>query len=64
MMNGVFHSLRGEFDLHETYTGSAVLSIIVNTIKVLHLCLTIIETVISYYCVIHNGDGLKGIWVN
>uniref|UniRef100_A0A674AW91 peptidylprolyl isomerase n=1 Tax=Salmo trutta TaxID=8032 RepID=A0A674AW91_SALTR len=64
VMNGVFHSLRGEFDLHETYTGSAVLSIIVNTIKVLHLCLTIIETVISYYCVIHNGDGLKGIWVN
>uniref|UniRef100_A0A8C8CHW9 peptidylprolyl isomerase n=1 Tax=Oncorhynchus tshawytscha TaxID=74940 RepID=A0A8C8CHW9_ONCTS len=48
VMNGVFHSLRGEFDLHETYTGSAVLSIIVNTIKVLHLCLTIIETVISY----------------
>uniref|UniRef100_A0A8C8CIQ2 peptidylprolyl isomerase n=1 Tax=Oncorhynchus tshawytscha TaxID=74940 RepID=A0A8C8CIQ2_ONCTS len=35
VMNGVFHSLRGEFDLHETYTGSAVLSIIVNTIKVL-----------------------------
>uniref|UniRef100_A0A8C7J6E7 peptidylprolyl isomerase n=1 Tax=Oncorhynchus kisutch TaxID=8019 RepID=A0A8C7J6E7_ONCKI len=33
VMNGVFHSLRGEFDLHETYTGSAVLSIIVNTIK-------------------------------
>ncbi|XP_041756684.1 FK506-binding protein 15 isoform X4 [Coregonus clupeaformis] len=33
VMNGVFHSLRGEFDLHETYTGSAVLSVIVNTIK-------------------------------
>uniref|UniRef100_A0A4W5QR01 peptidylprolyl isomerase n=1 Tax=Hucho hucho TaxID=62062 RepID=A0A4W5QR01_9TELE len=33
VMNGVFHSLRGEFDLHETYTGSSVLSIIVNTIK-------------------------------
>uniref|UniRef100_A0A8C9T8I7 peptidylprolyl isomerase n=1 Tax=Scleropages formosus TaxID=113540 RepID=A0A8C9T8I7_SCLFO len=33
VMNGVFHSLRGEFDLHETYTGSAVLEIIVSTIK-------------------------------
>ncbi|XP_062855425.1 FK506-binding protein 15 isoform X3 [Trichomycterus rosablanca] len=33
VMNGVFHSLRGEFDLHETYTGSVVLSVLVNTIK-------------------------------
>uniref|UniRef100_A0A8C7KRC0 peptidylprolyl isomerase n=1 Tax=Oncorhynchus kisutch TaxID=8019 RepID=A0A8C7KRC0_ONCKI len=33
VMNGVFHSLRGEFDLHETYTGSTVLGVIVNTIK-------------------------------
>ncbi|XP_064210415.1 FK506-binding protein 15 isoform X2 [Anguilla rostrata] len=33
VMNGVFHSLRGEFDLQETYTGQAVLGIIVSTIK-------------------------------
>lgn len=33
VMNGVFHSLRGEFDLHENYTGSTVLGVIVNTIK-------------------------------
>ncbi|KAJ8388803.1 hypothetical protein AAFF_G00130360 [Aldrovandia affinis] len=33
VMNGVFHSLRGEFDLQESYTGHAVLGIIVNTIK-------------------------------
>lgn len=34
VMNGVFHSLRGEFELNETYTGSAVLGVLVNTIKV------------------------------
>lgn len=33
-MNGVFQSLRGEFELHETYTGSVVLGVLVNTIKV------------------------------
>ncbi|XP_048840020.1 FK506-binding protein 15-like isoform X2 [Brienomyrus brachyistius] len=33
VMNGVFHSLRGEFDLQESYTGSAVLGVIVSTIK-------------------------------
>ncbi|XP_057212684.1 FK506-binding protein 15 isoform X2 [Triplophysa rosa] len=33
VMNGVFQSLRGEFDLNETYTGSAVLRALVNTIK-------------------------------
>ncbi|XP_056320563.1 FK506-binding protein 15 [Danio aesculapii] len=33
VMNGVFQSLRGEFDLNETYTGSAVLRVLVNTIK-------------------------------
>ncbi|XP_060738346.1 FK506-binding protein 15 isoform X1 [Tachysurus vachellii] len=33
VMNGVFHSLRGEFELNETYTGSAVLGVLVNTIK-------------------------------
>ncbi|XP_051950127.1 FK506-binding protein 15 isoform X2 [Xyrauchen texanus] len=33
VMNGVFQSLRGEFDLNETYIGSAVLRVLVNTIK-------------------------------
>ncbi|XP_077091599.1 FK506-binding protein 15 isoform X2 [Siphateles boraxobius] len=33
VMNGVFQSLRGEFDLNETYEGSAVLRVLVNTIK-------------------------------
>lgn len=34
VMNGVFQSLRGEFELNETYTGSVVLGVLVNTIKV------------------------------
>ena len=34
VMNGVFHSLRGEFDLGESYSGQAVLGVIVSTIKV------------------------------
>uniref|UniRef100_A0A667XYA7 peptidylprolyl isomerase n=1 Tax=Myripristis murdjan TaxID=586833 RepID=A0A667XYA7_9TELE len=34
VMNGVFHSLRGEFDLSESYSGQAVLAVIVSTIKV------------------------------
>uniref|UniRef100_A0A671YY58 peptidylprolyl isomerase n=1 Tax=Sparus aurata TaxID=8175 RepID=A0A671YY58_SPAAU len=33
VMNGVFHSLRGEFDLSESYSGQAVLEVIVTTIK-------------------------------
>ncbi|XP_029959997.1 LOW QUALITY PROTEIN: FK506-binding protein 15-like [Salarias fasciatus] len=33
VMNGVFHSLRGEFELGETYSGQAVLAVIVGTIK-------------------------------
>uniref|UniRef100_A0A8D0CRZ4 peptidylprolyl isomerase n=1 Tax=Sander lucioperca TaxID=283035 RepID=A0A8D0CRZ4_SANLU len=33
VMNGVFHSLRGEFDLGESYSGQAVLGVIVTTIK-------------------------------
>uniref|UniRef100_A0A667Y4T4 peptidylprolyl isomerase n=1 Tax=Myripristis murdjan TaxID=586833 RepID=A0A667Y4T4_9TELE len=35
VMNGVFHSLRGEFDLSESYSGQAVLAVIVSTIKCL-----------------------------
>lgn len=34
VMNGVFHSLRAEFDLSESYSGQAVLGVIVTTIKV------------------------------
>uniref|UniRef100_A0AAQ4QBU3 peptidylprolyl isomerase n=1 Tax=Gasterosteus aculeatus aculeatus TaxID=481459 RepID=A0AAQ4QBU3_GASAC len=34
VMNGVFHSLRAEFDLAESYSGQAVLGLIVTTIKV------------------------------
>ncbi|XP_041049058.1 FK506-binding protein 15-like isoform X2 [Carcharodon carcharias] len=37
IMNGVFQSLRGEFDLDEMYNGRGVLSIIMNTIKVVTL---------------------------
>ncbi|XP_067825638.1 FK506-binding protein 15 isoform X2 [Heptranchias perlo] len=37
IMNGVFQTLRGEFDLDETYSGRAVLGVIVNTIKVVTL---------------------------
>ncbi|KAK1892773.1 FK506-binding protein 15 [Dissostichus eleginoides] len=33
VMNGVFHSLRGQFDLSESYSGQAVLGVIVTTIK-------------------------------
>ncbi|KAM7416849.1 hypothetical protein PAMA_018766 [Pampus argenteus] len=33
VMNGVFHSLRGEFELAESYSGQAVLGVIVSTIK-------------------------------
>nr|XP_055024359.1 FK506-binding protein 15 isoform X1 [Misgurnus anguillicaudatus] len=33
VMNGVFQSLRSEFDLNETYTGSVVLRVLVSTIK-------------------------------
>uniref|UniRef100_A0A8C5HIC3 peptidylprolyl isomerase n=1 Tax=Gouania willdenowi TaxID=441366 RepID=A0A8C5HIC3_GOUWI len=34
VMNGVFHSLRAEFDVRESYSGQTVLSVIVSTIKV------------------------------
>ncbi|XP_034548433.1 FK506-binding protein 15 [Notolabrus celidotus] len=33
VMNGVFHSLRGEFDVSESYSGQAVLGVIITTIK-------------------------------
>lgn len=33
-MNQVFQSLRGEFELEESYNGRAVLGTIMNTIKV------------------------------
>ncbi|XP_071011158.1 FK506-binding protein 15 [Oncorhynchus clarkii lewisi] len=33
VMNGVFHSLRGEFGLHQSYQGSDVLGVMLSTIK-------------------------------
>ncbi|XP_042336167.1 FK506-binding protein 15 isoform X2 [Sceloporus undulatus] len=33
IMNGVFQSLRGQFELEESYTGRVVLGIVMNTIK-------------------------------
>ncbi|XP_024418354.2 FK506-binding protein 15 [Desmodus rotundus] len=37
IMNQVFHSLRGEFELEESYNGRAVLGTIMNTIKMVTL---------------------------
>ncbi|KAJ6652055.1 hypothetical protein lerEdw1_015258 [Lerista edwardsae] len=37
IMNGVFRSLRGQFELEESYTGRAVLGVVVNTIKTVTL---------------------------
>ena len=34
IMNGVFQSLRGEFELEETYSGRTVLGVVMSTIKV------------------------------
>ncbi|XP_055649583.1 FK506-binding protein 15 isoform X2 [Falco peregrinus] len=37
IMNGVFQSLRGEFELEETYAGRTVLGVVMNTIKTVTL---------------------------
>ncbi|KAF6125166.1 hypothetical protein HJG60_009693 [Phyllostomus discolor] len=37
IMNQVFHSLRGEFELEESYSGRAVLGTVMNTIKLVTL---------------------------
>ncbi|XP_010279923.1 PREDICTED: FK506-binding protein 15, partial [Phaethon lepturus] len=37
IMNSVFQSLRGEFELEETYSGRTVLSVVMNTIKTVTL---------------------------
>ncbi|KAM9217853.1 FK506-binding protein 15 [Leptosomus discolor] len=37
IMNGVFQSLRGEFELGETYSGRTVLGVVMNTIKTVTL---------------------------
>ncbi|KFV57850.1 FK506-binding protein 15, partial [Gavia stellata] len=37
IMNGVFQSLRGEFELEETYSGRTVLGVVMNTIKTVTL---------------------------
>ena len=34
VMNGVFQSLRGQFQVEQSYSGQAVLGLIVSTIKV------------------------------
>lgn len=34
IMNGVFQSLRGEFELEEMYSGRMVLGVVMSTIKV------------------------------
>ncbi|XP_061460142.1 FK506-binding protein 15 isoform X2 [Rhineura floridana] len=37
IMNGVFQSLRGQFELEESYTGRTVLGVVMNTIKAITL---------------------------
>ncbi|XP_060540581.1 FK506-binding protein 15 isoform X2 [Pantherophis guttatus] len=37
IMNGVFHSLRGQFELEESYTGRIVLGVVMSTIKAITL---------------------------
>ncbi|XP_013927050.1 PREDICTED: FK506-binding protein 15-like, partial [Thamnophis sirtalis] len=37
IMNGVFHSLRGQFELEESYTGRIVLGVVMSTIKTITL---------------------------
>ncbi|EMP28372.1 hypothetical protein UY3_14554 [Chelonia mydas] len=37
IMNGVFQTLRGEFELEESYSGKAVLGVVMNTIKTVTL---------------------------
>uniref|UniRef100_A0A8C6VPY8 peptidylprolyl isomerase n=1 Tax=Naja naja TaxID=35670 RepID=A0A8C6VPY8_NAJNA len=37
IMNGVFHSLRGQFELEESYTGRTVLGVVMSTIKTITL---------------------------
>ncbi|XP_043355076.1 FK506-binding protein 15 isoform X15 [Dermochelys coriacea] len=37
IMNGVFQTLRGEFELEESYSGRAVLGVVMNTIKTVTL---------------------------
>lgn len=47
IMNQVFHSLRGEFELEESYNGRSILGTIMNTIKVQPAVICFIETGIS-----------------
>uniref|UniRef100_A0A670ZNW4 peptidylprolyl isomerase n=1 Tax=Pseudonaja textilis TaxID=8673 RepID=A0A670ZNW4_PSETE len=37
IMNGVFHSLRGQFEIEESYTGRIVLGVVMSTIKTITL---------------------------
>lgn len=47
IMNQVFQSLRGEFELEESYSGRTVLGTVMNTIKVQPAIVCVIETGIS-----------------
>lgn len=47
IMNQVFQSLRGEFELEESYSGRTVLGTIMNTIKVQPAVVCVLEMGIS-----------------
>lgn len=47
IMNQVFHSLRGQFELEESYKGRAILGTIMNTIKVQPAVICVIELGVS-----------------
>lgn len=49
IMNQVFQSLRGEFELEESYNGRTVLGTIMNTIKVRQLLMVSLKWVSSCF---------------
>lgn len=70
-MNGVFQSLRAQFELEETYTGRAVLGIVMNTIKVQPVIQTLKSGILSIeqmsitvalflFCMMHSAVGSHG----
>lgn len=61
VMNGVFHSLRGEFDLSESYSGQAVLGVIVSTIKVSGMVWNVRKEITSDWHV--NGQNNGNVWI-
>lgn len=57
IMNQVFHSLRGEFELEESYNGRAVLGTIMNTIKVQPAVGCCTETgILLLKCLLRGGE--------